>query len=341
VPRLIPLTLAAVASVIFLSSPCVSSASPSDPPAPVTSTNPLWRAPKVKNYLPDMTWPEVQGLLTRSNMVIIPVGALEQHGPQGPIGTDFYSGVERAKLIAQRTDVLVAPIVMPGNSPYHMGFPGTITLSAETLERVYFEAAQSLIQHGFRKFIFLNAHGGNAVITRFIVDRINQETSATAVDLDQAIQPFESAEHTPPAIKAELDKVPDVKGFDHHAGVGETSSSLYLIPSLVDMSVAPPPAPLTLPPDLKAMLPRVDTADRTTSLLFLSQALKAKSTGKHTSTREMTATGVWSEADPRQASAARGKAYTDSFVEASVQFIDTWKRMQPLPAGPESQRKSR
>jgi creatinine amidohydrolase len=265
-------------------------------------------------------------------MVIIPVGALEQHGPQGPIGTDFYSGVERAKLIAQRTDVLVAPIVMPGNSPYHMGFPGTITLSAETLEKVYFEAAQSLIQHGFTRFIFLNAHGGNAIVTRFIVDRINQETSATAVDLDQAIQPFENPEHMPPAVKAELDAVPDVKGFDHHAGINETSTSLYLIPSLVDMSVAPPPTPLILPPDLAAMLPRVDTADRTTTLLFLSQALKANSTGKHTSTREMTATGVWSEGNSRQATAARGKAYTDTFVEASVQFIDTWKRLQPFPA---------
>src|SRR5271168_3804033 len=90
-------------------------------------TNPLWHTEKVKNYLPHMTWPEVQDLLTRTDMVIIPVPSLEQHGPQTPIGTDFLSGVERAKLIAQRTDVLVAPVIMAGSSPYHMGFPGTIT----------------------------------------------------------------------------------------------------------------------------------------------------------------------------------------------------------------------
>jgi creatinine amidohydrolase len=76
-----------------------------------------------------MTWPEVEALLKRTDMVIIPVGAIEQHGPQGPVGTDFLNGVEVAKLIAQQTDVLVAPILLPGNSPYHMGFPGTITLS--------------------------------------------------------------------------------------------------------------------------------------------------------------------------------------------------------------------
>ena len=318
------------ASVALAISPAAPAAPAPAAPVAASATNPLWRAPKVKNYLPDMTWPEVQALLSRTDMVIIPVGALEQHGPQGPIGTDFYNGTAEAELIAQKTDVLVAPILMPGNSPYHMGFPGTITLSAETLEKVYFEAAQSLIQHGFRRFIFLNAHGGNAATTRFIVDRINQETSATAVDLDQAIAPFEDEAHASAPVRAELQALQDVKGFDHHAGVDETSQSLYLIPTLVDMKAAPPPRALTLPPDLKAMLPRVDTADRTTTLLFLSQALKAKSTGKQTSTREMTPTGVWSEADPAQASAARGKAYTDLFVEASVQFIDTWKRLQPL-----------
>jgi creatinine amidohydrolase len=104
------------------------------------STNPLWHEQKIKNYLPDMTWPEVQELLTKSDMVIIPVGALEEHGPQGPVGTDFYNGNEEAQLIAQKTDVLVAPILMPGNSPYHMGFPCTIScqrrlLSASTSKR--------------------------------------------------------------------------------------------------------------------------------------------------------------------------------------------------------------
>ena len=72
-------------------------------------TNPLWREEKVKNYLPHMTSPEVRDLLTRTDMVLIPVPSIEQHGLHGPLGTDFYSGIETAKLIAQRTDILVAP----------------------------------------------------------------------------------------------------------------------------------------------------------------------------------------------------------------------------------------
>ncbi len=102
---------------------------------------------------------------------------------QGPIGTDFLSGLERAKLIAQQTDVLVAPILFPGNSPYHMAFPGTITLPAETIQLVYFQAAQSLLAHGFKRVPVLNSHGGNASIVRYIVDRINQETAGIAVEL--------------------------------------------------------------------------------------------------------------------------------------------------------------
>src|SRR5262249_20112047 len=119
-------------------------------------------------------------------MVIIPVTAIEQHGPQLPIGTDYYCGEELAKLIAQKTDVLVAPVLMPGISPYHMEFPGTITLSPDTAQRVYFEAAQSLIQHGFRRFLFLNSHTGNQNVTRYVTDRINQETPAIAVELTEA-----------------------------------------------------------------------------------------------------------------------------------------------------------
>src|SRR2546421_3195298 len=77
-------------------------------------TNPLWHEVKIKNYLPHMTWPEVRDLLTRTDVALIPVPALEQHGPQTPIGTDYFAGVERLKLIAQRTDALVVPVLLAG-----------------------------------------------------------------------------------------------------------------------------------------------------------------------------------------------------------------------------------
>jgi creatinine amidohydrolase len=281
-------------------------------------TNPLWHEQKIKNYLPHMSWPEVQDLLGRTDMVVIPIPSIEEHGPQLPIGTDYLAGVERAKLIAQRSDVLVAPILLPGISPYHMAFPGTITLSPDTVQRVYFEAAQSLIHHGFRRFLILNSHGGNQVVSRYIVDRINQETPAVAVELGEAASPFLTRTRSQAASK-----------FDRHAGVGETSEGLYLFPSLVDMSKAGPNE-LTLPPHLRKMMPEVIAGDRTATAVFLAEGLKPKETGKHTSTREMSTTGVWSERDTREASADQGRAETEAFVAAAVRFIERWRTLRPL-----------
>ncbi len=70
---------------------------------------------KVRNYLPHMTVPEVQDFRTRSDMVIIPVASLEQHGLHLPIGTDYLSGVERAKLIAQRSMSRSPPSCFPAS----------------------------------------------------------------------------------------------------------------------------------------------------------------------------------------------------------------------------------
>lgn len=279
--------------------------------------NPLWHEQKIKNYLPHMTSPEVRDLLTRTDMVILPMASLEQHGLQGPIGTDFLSGLERAKLIAQKTDVLVAPILFPGNSPYHSAFPGTISLPAETMQLVFFQAAQSLIAQGFKRFLILNSHAGNAAIAQYVVDRINQETPGIAVELDAAAQPF--------LTRVRRDEPP---AFDRHAGVSETSRSLYLTPTLVNLA-AGRTAPLTLPPHLQEMLPAVVAGDPTATRVFLAEALKSEKTGKGTSTIDMTETGVWSVLDVKTATAERGRVETEASVNAAVAFIERWKQLRP------------
>jgi creatinine amidohydrolase len=286
-------------------------------------TNPLWSEQKVKNFLPHMTWPEVRDLLTRTDMVLIPIPALEQHGFHGPIGTDYYSGVEQSKLIAQRTDVLVAPILFVGQSPYHLEFPGSIALSAETLQRVYFEAAQSLINQGFRRILLYASHTGNQYIASYVADRLNQETVAVAVNLADGVTAMRAA----PAGRQSTTTQP--VPFDRHGGVGETSGALYLFPTLVQMDKAER-ATLSLPPALSSLPPLVATGDRAATLVFLAEALKPKATGKGTSTAEMSTTGVWSERDPREATAERGRQATEAFVEAAVRFIERWKQLRPL-----------
>ena len=298
---------------------CVALVASLAPPA-LAQTNPLWHEEKTKNFLPHMTWPEVRDLLTRSDLVLIPVPSIEQHGPQTPMGTDYYAGVEEAKLIAQRTDILVAPILLPGQSPYHMEFPGTITLSSETLERVYFESAQSLMRHGFRRFLFLNSHAGNQYMTRFVVDRINQETAAVAIDLNDGVEAMAPRRAPPPSTSAN-------PRFDRHGGVGETSRAMYLFPTLVQLDKAEATT-LTLPPHLAKTLPDVANGDAAASLIFLSEALKPTETGKHTSTAEMSKTGVWSERDPHEATADQGRRSTEAFVDAAIRFIERWKTLR-------------
>ena len=239
----------------------------------VAQTSPVWSEEKVPNYLPHMTVPEVRDLLTRTDMVIIPVTALEQHGLHLPIGTDYYSGIERAKLIAARTDVLVAPILLPGQSPYHMGFEGTISLSSQTVQQVIVEAAESLMRHGFKRFLILNSH--------------------------------------------------------RHGGVGETSRGLYLMPDLVDLEAAVT-AELTLPSHMERMLPDVIAGDPTALTVFLAEGLKAEETGKGTSADQMSSTGVWSERDPKEATAEQGRLATEIFVEGAVRFIERWKELRPI-----------
>lgn len=278
-------------------------------------TNPLWTQQKVRNYLPHMTSPEVESLLTKTDMVIIPIGALEQHAGHLPIGTDFIAGVERCKLIAQERDILCAPVLMAGQSPYHMGFAGTITLTADTIMKVHLEAADSLIHHGFKRFIIMNAHGGNRAISSLIVDQINQTTAGVAVSLGDAIRPFTEPSSVAPSTV-----------LDRHGGTSETSRSLYLMPDLVqiDKAVA---AQLTLPEHLRDMLAEVIAGDPTALQLFLAEGLKAEETGKKTSSAEMSTTGVWGERDPGEGSAARGEYETRRSVDAAVRFIDRWNEL--------------
>jgi len=269
-------------------------------------TNPLFKETKVKNYLPHMTWPETEAALKKTDMVIIPVGSIEQHGKHLPLGTDTYSAIEVSKLIAQETDILVAPAVFAGLSKHHMEFPGSITLSPQTFEAVVFETALSLIKHGFKKFLFYNGHGGNTTSVKNVIQKINQTTSVTAVFLNEIpVPPDPNTKNIP---------------FDWHAGEVETSSMLYLTHCLVDMTKAEKPV-LTLPPIVhKAMEINLDG-------VMNANLFRPKDTGKLASSREMSNNGVFTSGDPKNATTERGKKRAERFVKAAVKFIEEWKKI--------------
>ena len=279
-------------------------------PAQDANVNPLFGEKKVKNYLPHMTWPEVEEALKRTDVALIPVASIEQHGKHMPLGSDSYAAIEICKLIAQKAEVVVAPTVLAGLSSHHMGFPGTITLTPETFEAVVYETALSLIKHGFRKILILSGHGGNSVSVANVIQKINQETAATAFDLGQAQLP-------------RMEPLYPMVALDVHAGVGETSEALYLFGSLVDMSQAETPV-LTFPPEvIKFMaMSRVNPAFGS---IAASMRFRPIETGKKTSTREVSNTGAVTMGNIKIASAERGRKQIEVYVSAAAKFIEDWR----------------
>ncbi|MEB3230382.1 MAG: creatininase family protein, partial [Leptolyngbyaceae bacterium] len=107
------------------------------------------------------TWPEVEAYLRISNGIIIPTGSTEQHGPTGLIGTDAICAEAIAHGVGEQVKALVAPTINVGMALHHMDFPGSISLKPTTLILVVQDYLTSLVKAGFRRFFFINGHGGN------------------------------------------------------------------------------------------------------------------------------------------------------------------------------------
>jgi creatinine amidohydrolase len=111
--------------------------------------------------LQHQTWQEVEQYLTHSKGIILPIGSTEQHGPNGLIGTDAICAEVLAKAAGETANAMVGPTIGVGIAVHHMGFAGSMTVRPSTLIAIIHDYVLSLSRHGFRRFFFINGHGGN------------------------------------------------------------------------------------------------------------------------------------------------------------------------------------
>ena len=109
---------------------------------------------------------ELRALGAAGAVVVVPVGATEQHGPHLPVGTDWWHAQHVAREAAARAaaagvSVVVTPTLPFGSSPHHLPFGGTISLPTTTYYDVLIAILESLVNDGFRRLFLVNGHGGN------------------------------------------------------------------------------------------------------------------------------------------------------------------------------------
>ncbi len=179
----------------------------------------------------DLTTEEFAGLDMQRVVAVLPVCAVEQHGPHLPVRVDaaINAGIlERAlQLLPADLCVLVLPAQNVGKSDEHTAFPGTLSIRYETLGRLWFDLAESVHRAGCRKIIFFNSHGGQPQLVDIVCRDLRVRLDMLAVN----------------CAWYDVTQMQDLFGPEElrhgiHGGAVETSMMLHLHPDLVKMQRA-------------------------------------------------------------------------------------------------------
>jgi creatinine amidohydrolase len=160
-------------------------------------------------------------------VVILPIASLEQHGPHLPVEVDSMLGETVARrtaeaAVARGQPVLVLPVLWTGLSEHHMSFGGTVTLDFPAFSAVVEGVVRSVIRHGFKRIVLLNAHGGNENALRTITDELTPKLGVALVQFTYWY-----------AAAVPIARILETQGGLQHACEAETSMMMAVRPELV------------------------------------------------------------------------------------------------------------
>lgn len=175
-----------------------------------------------------LTWQEAEEILEKIDIALLPVGAIEQHGPHLPLDVDAFDAEYLSRKVAEACSYpkpLVLPLISYGVSYHHEDFKGTISITNETLAKLIYDIGISLAKNGIKKIVIINGHGDNAPTLSYAAQMINRDAGIfVAVDTGETSD-------------VDLDDLCETPN-DVHAGEIETSTTLAVRPEKVNMNKA-------------------------------------------------------------------------------------------------------
>jgi len=249
--------------------------------------------------LANASWPQVQAYFEKSDMVLISIGSIECHGRHMPLGTDTIIPDHLLEKIEAKSDVLIAPTIPYGACQCLAPYPGTIDIDTDILYQFCKQIFENLYNHGARKFVFLNGHGGNIkMIERLGLDF--EKKGCLVAMLNWWLMAWELN----PAWKG------------GHGGGEETAAILGIDPSLVDKS------------EIKEGLKLYDLSDELKATGFRSVEFKGVNVEVLRSTPRVTDSGWIGPDHPSTATEEWGKEMLQATADYIVDFMEAFKKVE-------------
>jgi creatinine amidohydrolase len=135
----------------------------------------------VSAYLHRLTQPEAARALADGGTAIVVVGSVEQHGPHLPLGTDALAALGIAERVAERMNAPIVPLSLVGVAPYHLGWPGSLTLRPQTLIALFVDVGTGLAAAGAQRLLVVNWHEGNTPTLRLAAEELQRAASVRVV----------------------------------------------------------------------------------------------------------------------------------------------------------------